>query len=157
MFQLKKKLLLLLTPLAIYAGSADAIIECKSGSGRTTLNFLDQDIQGAFQGGSFTIDNESIKYQPQYDGENDKSYPYSWMNVNMKEGVYTLVYDNHKGIRLNFYALPKSMKEVKKEGFESYYTFNAIIDRETTDPRKKETTSRLNKQIWVGCTMRYSI
>lgn len=151
---IKKGLLLLLTPLAIYAGSSDAIIECKSGTGRTSLKFLDQDIQGHFQGGTFIIDKKSIKYHPQNNYETNKDFPYSWMNVNMKEGVYSLVYNDNKGTVLKFYALPKSMKKKKKEGFEAYYNFNAIIDRTSTDPR---SSSFLNKQIWLGCSLRYSI
>ncbi|CAA6821483.1 MAG: Unknown protein [uncultured Sulfurovum sp.] len=149
-----KTLLLCLTPLSLYAGSADAIIDCKSGSGRTALSFLDQDIQGQFQGGTFTVDKKKINYQPQYNGETNKHYPYSWMNVNMKEGVYSLVYNDTKGTILKFYALPKTMEKIEKKGFDSYYKFNGIIDSQTTDPR---TSKFLNKQIWVGCTMSYAI
>ena len=151
-----KKILLLSTFLLsaiAYAGSADAVIECKSGSGRTTLDFLDQDIQGRFQGGTFTIDNKSIRYLPEYDSKTNTNNPFSWMIVNMKEGVYTLFYSDTKHI-LNFYALPKSMKRVKKEGYGEYYHFNAIVDWRSSDPR---STGLLNKQIWLNCTMAYEI
>ena len=153
MKNIKKSLLLLLTPLAIYAGSNDAIIECKSGTGRTALKFLDQDITGSFQGGTFTIDKKSIKYLPQYDGRTGKSNSYSWMIVDMKEGVYTLVYNDKKN-SLDFYALPKSMKKVNKEGIDTFYQFNAIVDWRSTDPR---SLSPLRKKICLSCTMSYSI
>lgn len=58
---MKKLLLLAITPLFIYAGSADAVIECASASGRTLLQFHDQDVQGEFNGGEFTIDKKTIK------------------------------------------------------------------------------------------------
>lgn len=136
-----------------YAGSSDAVIKCKSGSGRTTLTFFDQDIQGNFQGGIFTIDKKSINYLPQYDEKTNKNHPYSWMTVNMKEGVYTLVYQD-KQHSLKFYALPSSMKKKEKEGMEAYYRFDGIVESSSSDPRKK---SALNKKIWLGCTMSYSI
>ena len=146
-------LLISVTSHPVYAGSGNAVIECKSGSGRTTLMFLDQDIQGHFQGGTFTIDKESIDYLPQYDSKTDKSHPNSWMTVNMKEGVYTLVYRDDKHF-LNFYALPSTMQKKKKAGMEAYYQFNGIVESRSSDPR---STSALNKQIWLGCTMSYSI
>jgi len=152
--KLTKILLLCLSPLSLYAGSADAIIECKSGSGRTALTFLDQDIQGQFQGGTFTIDKKKIDYKAHYESKTNKFYAYSWMNVNLKEGVYSLVYDDTKGTVLKFYALPKTVEKVDKKGFNSYYRFNAIIDSASTDPR---TSKFLNKQIWVGCTLRYGV
>ena len=66
LMNIKKSACLLLlisaTSHPVYAGSSDAVIECKSGSGRTSLTFLDQDIQGHFQGGTFTIDKKTIKY-----------------------------------------------------------------------------------------------
>jgi hypothetical protein len=145
---------LILNSLFIYAGSGDAVIDCKSGSGRTTLHFLDQDIQGQFQGGTFSIDKKSIEYLPQYDSKTNTDHPFSWMIVNIKEGVYTLFYQDTKHT-LNFYALPKSMKKVKKDlGNEEHYQFNAIIDWRSSDPR---STGLLNKQIWLSCTMDYSI
>jgi len=145
--------LLLLISLSVYGGSNDAVIECKSGSGRTTLKFLDQDITGNFQGGTFTVDNKSLKYLPQYDGRTGKVNSYSWMIVDMKEGVYTLVYQDKKNA-LDFYALPKSMKKIKKEGIDAFYQFNAIVDRRSTDPRN---LLQLRKKIWLSCTMSYSI
>ncbi|MCK5725767.1 MAG: hypothetical protein KAH22_02935 [Thiotrichaceae bacterium] len=147
--------LLLITVIShpVYAGSSDAVIQCKSGSGRTTLTFLDQDIQGHFQGGTFTIDKKSIQYLPQYNSKTNKNNPYSWMTVNMKEGVYTLVYNDNKNF-LNFYALPSTMKKKKKEGKEAYYTFNGIVEWRSSDPR---STSILRKKIWLGCTLSYSI
>ena len=145
MKNIKKTLLLLLAPLAIHAGSNNAVIECKSGTGRTTLTFLDQDITGMFQGGKFTIDNKTITYLPETD--------YATIVPHMKEGVYTLYY-YHKNILLEFYALPKSVKKVKKEGVDEFYKFNAVVDWSSTDPR---TSSKLNKNIWLSCTMSYSI
>lgn len=153
MIHLKRSLLVLLTPFALYAGSSDAIIECKSGTGRTILTFLDQDIQGQFQGGTFTIDKKSIDYAPQYDGKTGKFNEYSWMTVDLKEGVYTLVYNDAKHF-LNFYALPKSVTKIKKENFEQYYRFNGIVEWRSTDPRNNK---QLKKQIWLGCTLRYAV
>ncbi len=153
---IKRTVLLLLIASIIhpvYAGSNDALIKCKSGTGRTTLTFLDQDIQGHFQGGTFTVDKKSINYLPQNDNKTNKNNPYSWMTVNMKEGVYTLVYNDGQH-SLNFYALPSSMKKKKKEGMETYYQFNGIIESHSSDPRN---TSALNKQIWLACTMSYQI
>lgn len=46
------------------------------------------------------------------------------------------------------------MKKKEKDGLESYYQFNAIIESSSSDPRN---TSILNKQIWLGCTMRYRL
>ncbi|SFV52416.1 hypothetical protein MNB_SV-13-1928 [hydrothermal vent metagenome] len=147
-------IVLILNSLLIYAGSGDAKIDCKSGSGRSTLSFLDQDIQGQFQGGTFTVDNKSIEYLPQYNSQTNKNNPVSWMIVNMKEGVYTLFYQDTKHT-LNFYALPDSMKRVKKDlGNEEHYLFSAIVDWRSTDPRNKE---QLKKQIWLTCTMEYAI
>lgn len=100
------------THQSIYAGSSNAEIECKSGSGRTTLTFFDQDIQGYFQGGTFTVDKKSINYLPQYDEKTNKDHPYSWMTVNMKEGVYTLVYKDEKKL----FKLLCSTKQYEKKG-----------------------------------------
>lgn len=137
----------------VYAGSSDAVIECKSGSGRTTLQFFDQDIQGQFQGGTLSVDKARINYLPLYDAETGDNNPYSWMTVNMKEGVYTLVYQDSKHV-LNFYALPSSVEKKTKEGVDTYYKFNGVIAARSSDPRNN---SLLSKKIWVGCTMRYSI
>lgn len=153
MTHLNKSILALLLPLTLYAGSSNAIIDCKSGTGRTTLTFFDQDIQGQFQGGTFTIDKKIIDYAPQYDEKTGKFNEYSWMTVDLKEGVYTLVYNDTKNF-LNFYALPKSMKKIKKENFEEYYRFNGIVEGRSTDPRNNK---QLKKQIWLGCTLRYAL
>jgi hypothetical protein len=153
----KKTVFLLLLTYSIsnpvYAGSDNAVIKCKSGTGRTTLTFFDQDIQGHFQGGTFTVDNKSINYLPQNDHKTNKDYPYSWMTVNMKEGVYTLVYNDGQHF-LNFYALPSSMEKKKKDGLKTYYKFNGIVEWRSSDPR---STSVLNKQIWLGCSLRYNL
>jgi hypothetical protein len=147
-------LYLFLLPSCLLSGSADAVIKCKSGSGRTVLHFLDQDIQGTFQGGTFSIDGKSIVYAPSYsDGE---SNDYSRMIVNMKEGVYTLNYQDKKH-HLAFYALPNSVHKIPKEGFDDYYRFSAVVDWRSTDPRSTEWDKRLKKQIWLGCTLSYGI
>jgi hypothetical protein len=149
-------LLPLLSPLALHAGSSDAIIKCQSGSGRTFLSFLDQDIQGTFQGGTFTVDKKTINFHPEHDYKTGKIYPYSWMVVDMKEGVYTLnYYDPKTYTTLVFYALPKSVEKIEKEDFDAYYRFNAIVEQRSSDPREK--SGRLKKPIWLGCTMRYAI
>jgi len=147
---LLKSLLLFLTPLSIYAGSAEAVVECKSGSGRTLLKFFDQDIDGEFRGGTLSIDKKKIKYKSPMDVDKNMA----WMAVNLKEGVYTLVYDDETNY-LNFYAIPRTMKKIrKKEKFDAYYKFNAIIDWRSTDPR---TDNILDKKIWLGCTIKYAV
>jgi hypothetical protein len=150
---MKKTLLIIFAPLAIYAGSNVAFVECKTGTGRTTLNFLDDDLQGSFKGGTLTIDNKSINYLPDYDSKTGLSNTYSSMVVNMKQGVYTLLYNDTKNL-LTFYAIPKSVKKVKKDESGEHYKFNGIIEWTTTDPRNLK---KLNKQIWISCKLDYSL
>ncbi|CAA6806536.1 MAG: Unknown protein, partial [uncultured Thiotrichaceae bacterium] len=68
-------------------------------------------------------------------------------------GVYTLVYRDDKHF-LNFYALPDTVQKKQKAGMEAYYQFNGIVESRSSDPR---SASALNKQIWLGCTLSYSI
>ncbi len=136
-----KKTLAFLLPLLVSAGSSDAIIECKSTSGRTMLSFYDTDATGNFNGGELSIDSSTISY--------DKSADVTIVE-DLKHGVYTLSYYN-KNQFLTFYALPKTVKD-KSTNALMYYTFSAVISPSTTDPR---TQSRLNKTIQVKCTSTY--
>lgn len=152
---MKKLLLLPLTSLFIYSGSADAIIQCSSGSGRTILKFYDQDVQGEFNGGTLTIDKSTVNYQNNMSKKKNDSH----MMVNFKKGIYTAYYKDANSI-LSFYALPKTIEKLERKGYEAFYKFNGIITEVSTDPRKNGKNTwhnALEKNIWVGCTLKYSI
>jgi len=139
-----KTIILLLIPLVfIYGGSKEAIIECSSDSGRTQLQILDMDLEGNFQSGYLSIDNQKLSYGPTSDAD---------IVSHLEKGVYTIyLYTNKSKYFLEFYALPKSVKKIDyKKGFR--YNFNAIIDPSSTDPRNKE---RINKTITVKCMVTY--
>lgn len=137
---------LILAYQSLWAGSADAIFECHTGTGRTQLNFKDDNLIGEFNGGTLTIDGKTISYPPQEGGvvsELDKGI-YTISLAYLKNGSYNY---------LKFYALPKSVKAKKVEYGEAYI-FNGILTYRTTDPR---TSSPLKKNIFLGCSATYSL
>lgn len=144
---MKRLLPLILLPIMTYAGSADAVIDCKSGSGRTHLSFLDQDVMASFNGGELTIDKKSINY----DGN------HGYIISDLKRGVYVLKYYNpKKDTVLDFYAIPKTIEKTKLDNYETSYKFNAVIGGGSTDPRNKHK-DLLRKTIWLTCTLKYTI
>ena len=144
---MKKLLTLLLLPLSIFAGSADAEIECKSGSGRTLLNFSDSDGMAMFTGGSFSIDKKKIELNSDY----------GHIISDFRRGLYVLYYnDPKKDIVLDFYAIPNTMKRTELEEYEDSYKFNAVIGENSTDPREKNR-DLLRKTIWLSCTFKYTL
>ena len=144
---MKKTLLVSILALqTLFGGSADAIFECHTGTGRTQLNFKDDNLQGVFNGGTLTIDGKTISYPPRDGGVISK----------LNKGVYTISLSykqNNEYIHLKFYALPNSVKS-KEVPYGEGYTFSAIIDGDTTDPR---TSNYLRKNIFLACTATYSI
>lgn len=148
---MNKILLLGLMPLFIYAGSANAVLTCKSGSGRTLLKFYDQDLTGSFLGGQLSIDKKILKYENE-----DTKGVHAAMVVDLQRGVYTLNYQAENKT-LIFYAIPKSVKRVgsRKYGAE-HYKFTGLIGYRTADPRKVNG-EMINKTISLSCTLDYSI
>lgn len=143
---MKRLLPFLLVPMLTYAGSASAVIECKSGSGRTALTFYDDDLQAEFSGGILTIDNKKINYQSQY----------GHIISDFRRSVYVLYYKNpNDKISLDFYAIPKTLKKLENEQDDTSYKFEAVVGAYSSDPRNK--SERLNKTIWLTCTLKYSI
>ncbi|MCK5902806.1 MAG: hypothetical protein KAG28_06630 [Cocleimonas sp.] len=142
-------LFLLLISITAYAGSADAIIKCQSGSGRTHLKLLDQDLSALFTGGELSIDKKSITF----DHEDDSGRIIS----DLKRGVYVIHYYNTKNdITLEFYAVPKTIKKTELDDYSTSYKFNAIIGAGSTDPRDKNKNA-LDKTIWLDCTLKYRV
>jgi len=140
-----KKLLflfLLFSSSLSFAGSADAILECKSASGRTIFKAALQDLIG-FTSATFTIDGESIHY---------KNSEFGHLVFNAKNKILTLSISDPKLGFLTFYAIPTTFKSLKKKNYEKHYKFEAII--QGLDPRKNKHQS---KEIKLYCELTYSI
>ncbi|CAA6804839.1 MAG: Unknown protein [uncultured Sulfurovum sp.] len=143
---MKRLLPLILLPILSYAGSAPAVIECSSGSGRTVLTFDDYDLQAQFSGGTLSIDNKKVKYSSEY----------GHIISDFRRGIYVLYYKNSKDkTALDFYAIPKTIKRIDSNPYETAYKFEAVIGPNSTDPRQKSKI--LNKTIWLSCTLKYSV
>lgn len=143
---MRQLLPLLLFPIITYAGSAAAIIECTSGSGRTILAFSDDDLQASFSGGSLLIDKKKVTYNSEY----------GHIISDFRRGIYVLYYKNPKdNVTLDFYAIPKTIKRTDANSYETSYKFNAVIGENSTDPRERSKV--LNKTIWLSCTVKYTI
>ncbi|CAA6801389.1 MAG: Unknown protein [uncultured Sulfurovum sp.] len=142
---MKQLLSLVLLSIISYAGSADAIINCQSGSARTQLKFSDEDLNAWFKNGEFSIDKKSIKLDDEY----------GYIISDLKKGVYVLKYNNPKrDIVLDFYAVPSTVKKTKLDTHGTSYKFNAIVGGGSTDPREKNK-DLLRKTIWLSCTLKY--
>jgi hypothetical protein len=125
-----------------FAGSADAILTCKSASGRTIFQAGIQDLVG-FSWAKFAIDGQEIAYDNEGAGQ---------VVFNEKHKIFTLsINDSKKGF-LTFYAIPSTFEVIKKSNYEKQYKFQAVI--QGLDPRKGKHQS---KNIVLNCELKYSI
>jgi hypothetical protein len=134
------------------AGSADATLECKSGSGRSALSAILQDIDGGLQRATATVDGESITFE-----QSDRSA----VVFDAAHGVFTISIEGAptprfpNGRFLRFYALPKSFRGADKtpDG-KGTWSFTAIF--RCTEPRKSKE-QLLTPDIEVVCKLVYGI
>lgn len=134
-------ILLFLSPIFLYSGSAEAKITCQSPTGRTVFVLYDTDGVGQFSGAKLSIDKKKINYS--LEGE-------VTIVSDLKRGVYTFKY-YYRGVYLTFYAIPKSVKDRSKNRV-SKYMFDGLITSNSTDPR---THKRLDKTIMMQCSSIY--
>lgn len=135
-------LILLFTSSVAFAGSADAVLICKSASGRTVFKAYLQDLAG-FTEAQFTIDGQTLQYKSESSGH---------LVFNEKNKILTISINDAKVGWLTFYAIPTSFKTLKSKRHQAHYKFKAVIQGK--DPRKGEWQS---KEIVLDCELTYSI
>lgn len=135
-------LILLFSSSVAYAGSADAILTCKSASGRTIFKAALQDLV-AFTSAEFSIDGEKLIYTDDSKGH---------LVFNAKNKVLTLTINDAEVGWLTFYAIPTTFKTVSKGHHSAHYKFKAVIQGK--DPRKGKYQS---KEITLDCELTYSV
>lgn len=136
------------------AGSAVAVVKCKSASGRTKVEVLNQD-QVQFLSLKFTIDGESISYTVDSDDGQGVINATGSNVVKLRDKVYTAAAKHSSGDRHGFvemWAIPASIQSQGSDG--SRYKFKANI--EGTDPRAAKEGD-WSPQIEVDCEYSYSI
>jgi hypothetical protein len=125
-----------------FAGSADAVLICKSASGRTVFTANLQDLV-AFTDAKFSIDGQTLIYSNSAMGH---------LVFNEKNKVLTLAINDDKIGWLTFYAIPSTFKTLESKRHRAHYKFKAVIQGK--DPRKDEWQS---KEITLDCELTYSI
>lgn len=125
-----------------FAGSADAILTCKSASGRTIFKASLQDLV-AFTNAEFSIDDQTLKYNDDTKGH---------LVFNAKNKILTIRIEDPKIGWITFYAIPTTFKTLQSKRHEAHYKFQAVIQGK--DPRKDKWQS---KEIVLDCDLTYSI
>lgn len=136
----------------IFAGSADATLQCKSLSGRTKLTATIQDIDGTVQDASVTVDGEPITFT---------SSDSSAAIFDATHGVYTISITGAatkrfpNGRFLRFWAIPRTFKTAgtTADG-KNIWTFSALL--ECTEPRKDKELL-ITPRIEIQCTLIHGI
>jgi hypothetical protein len=133
------------------AGSGTATLTCRSASGRTMFKAQLRDISGLLEGGTLTIDGDSVRF-PEQDG--DIEHHAIW---DPKNGVFTLSYfkpgmEDMRFIR--FWAIPSTFKTVEgNRNVGAVYEFEAFLEATEPRPGKGHATSTIRLQ----CTLTYRI
>ena len=135
-------IILLFSSSVVFAGSADAILTCKSASGRTVFRAKIGDLL-SFTSATFAIDGESLIYNDYSKGQ---------VVFNAKHKVFTISINDPKVGWLTFYAIPASFKTITNQRFNQHYKFKAVIQGK--DPRQGKYQS---KEITLNCELTYSI
>ena len=145
----------LVMALSATAGSAIAVTTCKSASGRTALEILNQD-RFQFLSVKFTIDGESKSFTVDTSdgvGEIDSD----GANVDkLSDKVFTVSARSEKDNNfreITLWALPATVQKVSS-GDSTQYRFKANVSG--TDPRKAKDGA-LAPLIEVNCELDYSI
>lgn len=134
------------------AGSADATLQCTSGSGRSAFSAVLQDIDGILQRASATVDGESIAFDQADRGAVVFDALHGVFTIST-EGEATAQFPNGRFLR--FYALPKSFKtDGKTPDGKNVWSFRALFW--STEPRKTKDLL-LTPKIEVSCKLVYGI
>jgi len=153
--------LTMMTSTLSYAGSANAIFDCKSASARTTLS---ASVPGdhAEHSVSFTIDGETIKWkneviqQPPYNMDKNSNV---FIVGSMKEKNYHFLIAAPTKTKsdmievLRFSAIPESIKVQKTSGGEKGQLSAIVFGK---DPRK-EKDENSSPKIVLDCNYTYEI
>lgn len=130
----------------LIAGSAEALIQGKTESGRTHFELLVGDIEGSIRSVKLTIDGES------YTIEEADSSPQTVIR-DPRNGVYFLTLE--KGDRVfRLWMIPHSEKTLEQGQGVYRSRFAAVL--EATDPRKGKEGA-LTPRITIGCTLDWEI
>jgi len=135
-------LLILFNSSAAIAGSADAVLTCKSASGRTLFKAHLQDLV-SFTDAKFTIDGQTLTYSNTEKGH---------LVFNARNKVLTIAIHDEKVGWLTFYAIPATFQTIVSKQHRAHYKFKAVIQGK--DPRKGEWHS---KEITLDCELTYTI
>lgn len=135
-------LLSLFSSSIAFAGSADAVLTCKSASGRTIFKAHLQDLV-AFTDAAFTIDGQTIKYTNDTKGH---------LVFNEKNKILTISINDPNVGWLTFFAIPDTFKKVKSAPYSKHYKFKAVIQGKNPRPNKGQS-----KEIVLNCELTYSI
>lgn len=153
-----QKLILTLTVLLsaqfAFAGSADRYLDCKSASGRTTL-------EGYVPGDSltldltYTIDNKKLEYKDTYEAFNEvKNADVTVLGslTDAKPSFHFVVTSLIDGLAITFIAIPSTIK-VKNTPNGEAGTFKALVVG--TDPRSPYQA--VSPTIELSCSYNYEI
>ena len=146
-------LLTILSSISAYAGSANALISCKSDSGRTQLN---ASVPGdhAEHNVKFSIDGISLDWYSEVNQRTYQTEENSTAHVlgSLKDKNYHFIIVNTDGYKtLTFSAIPSSVK-LKQTEYGETATLKAIVYG--NDPRENE---ELSPKITVNCDYSYEI
>jgi hypothetical protein len=119
-------LLFLLSCVFCHAGSADAVIKGRTGTGRTQLEIHVQDISGSVTYVKLTIDGKSLEIKNCSGKGVHQDVIYD-----PKNKVYTISLQSPEG-SLKFWMIPKTQKITRGE-YSEKWTFSAVV--QGTDPR----------------------
>lgn len=146
-------LIVILSSLSVYAGSANAIFSCQSTSGRTELtasvpgDFAEHNIE-------LSIDGEEVNWYDQINQSNyevEKNSSVYVLGSLQDKNYHFLVTSNDAQELLTFTAIPSSIK-VKQTQYGETGTLKAKING--IDPRN---TSETIPEITLNCSYNYEI
>ncbi|WKZ66373.1 MAG: hypothetical protein QY325_00270 [Flavobacteriales bacterium] len=135
------------------AGSGTARLTCTSASGKTTFSAFLQDITGIFEGGTLTIDGESISFP---EAGNCDTGDVVWDPEN---GVFTISFMHGAPdgpIWFRFWALPGTFRIISKDRGSAngaIYEFDGVIESKEPRPDKSLITPRIK----LSCRLEYKI